>query len=182
MAEGFFNVALFPDEAEFRDTCVRLAQANLKDLADHYLIGKGALPHITLCQFHAPQSQLSTIWTMLSHLSPKTLAVLFHHLYILPGKKTDLGGFWVGLTVQAEPDLVDLQKAVYDSLGEQGIKRITAPANYFPHLTWANCPAGVPALSVMPPEDFWTRRYKFSLSIGQSDAAGVYHEKLFPSG
>lgn len=175
-----FNIALFPDDTGLQESCVLFAQSNLKDSADQYLLGDAARPHITLSQFEALESELPSIWSSLVSLNPKSLSVLFHHIYILPGKDDHLGCHWIGVAVALEPELIDLQKAVSQCMDEAQVKTSTASANYFPHLTWARCRGQAPTLTDMPPAEFWGR-HQFSLSIGRSDNFGVYYEKLYPA-
>jgi len=177
--QRYFNIALFPNSADCVNTCVELAQANLVEWADEYLLSKNAWPHITLCQFQAASQKLSDIWSSVRLLQSGLLSLRFHHIYIWPGMEEHLGRYWVGLAVVPEASLIRLQKAVYDHLLDLGIRSETAFTTYFPHLTWARCRGNKPTISTMPMQDFWERTYSFSLSLGRSDKNGVYHERLF---
>ena len=77
------------------------------------------------------------------------------------------------------PELIELQKLIYEKLLQLEINGATKPETYFPHLTWARCNGGIPiTISTLPPKDLWQKPHAFNLSIGASNINGVYSECL----
>jgi hypothetical protein len=54
-----YNLALIPTSKKDEIT---IFAKKLSYLADNYLIGEGSLPHVTLCQFNAEESDIRSIW------------------------------------------------------------------------------------------------------------------------
>lgn len=178
-SHAHFNLALIPEDNEFREQCIELAQSNCKQLADGYLLGEEALPHVTVCQFTAAPGDLPHIWTNFSDLKDELQSILFRHIYIQYGKEDMLGKLWMGLAVTYEPALTELQKRCFERLLKIGIQSGNTPERYFPHLTFARCDATkTPSVQKAPPISLWLTRYAFRLTIGESDELGRYHKRL----
>lgn len=178
-----FNVALFPEDETFAQTCVDLARENLLDQASEYLLGDGALPHITLCQFETKGElvELQTLWLAIQSLQSVPISLKLEHLYIRPGTEIHENNYWVGFAIEKTEALNALQNSVYKQLAHVGIEGKTLPQSYFPHLTWARCNyADPPILTSIPPKNFWKDDYLFAMSLGRSDQNGVYHERIYP--
>jgi 2'-5' RNA ligase len=176
----FFNIALLPTDENFVQSCIQMVQANLKDQAVGYLLGEHTYPHITVCQFAAEHDQLEKIWSSIEAIQPKPMKISFGHIYVLPGRGAHLGKIWVGLTVVKSTPLVGLQKSVYEALQQLGIQGSTKVSNYTPHLTWARLDGEKPVtIPKMPPQELWQSQHAFNLTIGLSDASGVYQECLY---
>lgn len=171
-----FNLALVPESDEFAELCLRLARANCTERADNYLLGDNALPHVTVCQFEAYETDLGSIWARVHNLHSSPIELGFRHIYVQYGKAELRGLCWVGLAVRPEPSILELQSNVFDRLLDLGVESRNTPANYFPHLTFARCNLNQPiTISEPPPEDVWLSRYSFRLTIGHSDEHGRYH-------
>lgn len=176
-----FNLALFPEDRDLIDTCICLAQENLCGVADQYLLGKDAWPHVTLCQLETETAKLAEIWHSVQPLLQEPIILQLKRLYVQFGADENTGKYWVGLIVSPEPALLVLQAAVYQKLLELGIESRTVPEKFFPHLTWARCTQAKPlVISQYPPSSLLDKRHAFKLSLGRSDEHGVYHERLYP--
>jgi len=57
-----YNLAYCPSNHLFSRHCVQYAREHFETLANGYLLGRNALPHVTLCQFEAAEDKLSDIW------------------------------------------------------------------------------------------------------------------------
>jgi len=181
-----FNIALFPQDKQLIDQCIKLAQSNFSVQAEEYLLGDNASPHITLCQFDTAPSRIEEVWSSVASLQSKPLAVKFDHIHIWPGRNDHIGKYWLGLAVNKEEPLMALQLAVYEKLMSLKVMDPSPDShyfrsNYFPHLTWARCNGSKPlGMPVLPSPEFWTRSYLFSLSLGESGTNGMYRKQLFP--
>ncbi len=160
--------------------CVNLAQTNFAHQADQYLLGKEALPHVTLCQFEAEPERLAEVWSTLKTLPITTLELKIHSLCIKPGNAQNKGTYWVGLSVSLTPEIARLQKSVFDTLTALEIAGTTLPQSFFPHITWVRCDyKNAPCLKTMPPPELFENTYRFSMTLGRSDQYGVYKERLY---
>ena len=175
-----FNIALFPQEGVLLSQCIDFAQANLKKQADGYLLGPSAYPHVTLCQFKTKPARIKEIWSAVEGLQLEPMLVGFTHVFLWKGKEKHLGKHWVGLAVQKDQALIELQRKVYETLDKLGAEPGNLPADYVPHLTFARCSSPVKDFSELPPA-FWHKPYPMGLSLGRSDENGVYSERLFSS-
>lgn len=178
-SSNYYNVALYPQDDAFKQECVKLARTNLSQRADSYLLGEGAYPHITLCQFQCQEERLSDIWKKVSKLLEKPIEISFRHIYISPDRK-DPALVWVGLAVKPTPQLIQLQKDVFDSLHQIDINSTTKTNDYFPHITWARCKSKPPfSLNELPPPAMYLQSYPFTMSLALSNEIGVYRKRLF---
>ena len=175
-----FNIALWPDDESLLQECIRLAQLNCSEIADQYLIGDHACPHVTLCQINAETDELENIWAAIQSVHPKQLSLSFNQFYIKPGQNELEGYYWVGVGVRRAAEIINLQKTIYDQLLSLNLESRNKPLGYTPHLTWARCKGDSPQpIKYFPSNEFWSKSYTFSLSLGRSDKHGVYHERLF---
>ncbi len=181
MAENqYFNLALVPESDQLRELFIELARTNFEQRADSYLLGDNALPHVTLCQFNASQTDLDRIWAASLDLSASPVNLAFRHFYVQYGKGELAGMVWAGFAVKHDPALFDLQKTIYTRLATLGFEGRNVPANYFPHLTFARCDGSSPVVISAPPEEnFWGAPCRFRITIGSSDEHGRYHETLY---
>ena len=180
-----FNIVLYPRESYLIRQITEMAEANCGGRGDEYLLGAGALPHVTLCQFQYPAVKIATVWEKLrfdlKSRFEKPVAVQFAHLFVRPGL-SDLhaGKIWVGLSVVPSAELIELQKSVHTSLLSIDILSPTLPLKYFPHLTFGRLPGDAKiVLDQMPETQFWQMSYEFELVLGRSNKYGVLSEKLY---
>ena len=176
-----YNIALLPLDAELSGYCVRFAQENFARQQDGYLLGNGAVPHVTLCQFHAEAALLPALWQKLQALNGrKRYALCFNAFYCSPGRDEHHGMSWAGFAVAPQEDLGALQTGVHDVLAAQNLTPLTGKGlSYFPHLTLARLDVlAIPALQSWPDTEFWEQPHGFGLSLGLSDENGVYQHCL----
>lgn len=177
-----FNLALYPLDEEINSLCAKFAQDNFASKASQYVLGNDALAHVTLCQFECDPDpeKLGAIWNKISALRTEPLELSFQHIYLKHGEGMHQGYFWVGLPVNGSEVLSTLQKEVYDALGAFGISGKTQPASYFPHLSLARIPSGESAaLKGAPPRKVFAQSHPFVLSLGRSEAVGMYRQCLY---
>ncbi len=176
-----YNIALLPTDAGLAEYCVAFAQQNFRAQQDGYLLGNNAVPHVTLCQFHAEEPALAALWPKLRVMNAGHLCSLqFSGVYFSPGRNEHSGMSWAGFAVAVQDELSALQGAVHDAVTGQGlIARTAKGVDYFPHLTLARLDVlAIPALQSWPDQDFWDQSYGFGLSLGLSDENGVYQQCL----
>jgi 2'-5' RNA ligase len=176
-----FNIALYPKDPALAETLTALAARNLSGQTDQYLLGKHALPHVSLGQFVGELVQAREVGSSLETLAPEPLGLQFSHIFIRPGLgKLHQGKNWVGLAVVPTKALIDLQLTVYGRLRQMGIECSTDPDKYFPHLTFGRLArACAITISAMPPADFWQVQHPFEISLGKSNQNGVFIERLY---
>lgn len=175
-----FNLALYPLDDELSTLCTKFAQDNFAGRASEYLLGNDALAHVTLCQFEAEPEIIADVWKTISPCCLEPIALNFQHVYLKVGEGMHEGYFWVGLPVSGTEELSALQKTVYDGLAALGINAKTLPASYSPHLTLARLPNSESvALRGAPPRVVFAQSHPFVLSLGRSEAVGIYRECLY---
>ena len=178
--QNCFNFALYPQAPELADYFIELAQKNLSGQTEKYLLGDGALPHVTLGHFSTALSQ-TKLWQALENQCSGVISIQFSHVYIRAGAGLlHAGKNWVGLSVVPAPDLLNLQALVFSNLQKLGIDSATQPESYMPHLTFGRLPAAQAiTIAHMPDQSFWQSRHLFCFSLGRANKLGVYAERLF---
>ena len=104
-----FNIALLPIDAAVRRAFVDLARSDFAAVADGYLLGAGALPHITLCQFDASSEQ-AAIEVFHSWEGKKDLDLQIEKFRLRKGSPPHLGKLWAEFVVEQRPALLEQQK------------------------------------------------------------------------
>lgn len=180
---AYFNIALCPVDSALVGELTALAQTNLGQRAENYLLGAQALPHITLCQFQTDSAEIETIWWAVKggDDKPTFVSIRFGHVFLRPGQSPPhLGKNWVGLSVVPSTDLLHLQKSVFAGLQSLKIDSPTAPDRYFPHLTWGRLDAACEiTINRMPDPEIFQDSYQFEMTLGQSDQFGVFSRRLY---
>jgi 2'-5' RNA ligase len=175
-----FNIALYPQSTKLAESLIELAAKNLSGQTDKYLLGKRALPHISLGHFACQAEAVKDVWSACEDLVPEPLSIQFSHIYIRAGVGLlHQGRNWVGLSVVPTILLSHLQKSVYGRLEKIGIDSPTKPDIYFPHLTFGRlAKACAVTITRMPDNDFWQGVYPFAMSLGRSDDDIYNYAKL----
>jgi 2'-5' RNA ligase len=176
----YYNIALYPCDGVFLKTCVDIAQTHLRQVADGYLLGAKADPHVTLCQFLGEPDELEKIWQLILPVRKDPVSVMFQHVYVLPGSGMHEGYNWVGLSALADSAIIILQGTVYELLFSIGIESSTKVETYFPHLTWARCRSSELLSVPIPKAELFNAPHRFELTIGMSDVNGAYQGRLYP--
>jgi len=122
-----YNIALIPiKESESVIKCAHF----LSNVADSYLLGKSSLPHVTLYQFQANESDIRSIWERAcSELSQTSIELTFKKFSCITFDQTI---FWASLLPDNEDALMKMHRTIADII-KQPVK-----ANYDPHMTLIN--------------------------------------------
>lgn len=164
-----YNIALIPSS----QSCSVIEYARfLAPIADKYLLGERSLPHVTLYQFYAEESQIELLWeTVRSKLDRHTIELAFHEFSCLT---FDESTFWASLLPDHGDALMQMHYVVAETIG-QPIKQ-----NYDPHMTLMNTKNAAYEERVA----ILKNRYKpirdtFVLALGKSDEIGQFTEVVF---
>ncbi|MGB4102229.1 MAG: hypothetical protein WBK91_10040 [Alphaproteobacteria bacterium] len=177
-----YKLALLPDNS-LETACGAYAQRHFKTQADGVLLDRESLPHVTLCRFAATPEQLPDLWQeAVRHFGRGKIALAFAELYFRKGRAAHDDHIWAGFGMLRDSNLVVLQASVYALLRLRGLMPLTPTGDaYIPHLTLARLRADAPLPHVSWPEgDLMRRLHDFRLSLGVTDANGVYQRRLFP--
>ena len=163
-----YNIALIPASQSVNTALYREAE-RFKDRADGYCLEKNvALPHATLCQFMAAEKEALHI---LSLYETRHCPVNIQDLYANEGQEHRAGTSWIGYAVKPAPELLALQKEIYDTLKAQDLEVLTrTPEAYFPHFTLALVSASPPVKRAIP--DTLNQTIECRIQLGLSDDNG----------
>ena len=159
-----FNVALIPTQANQQ---VIDCASHFSKIADNYLLGEHSLPHLTLYQFNASESDITSVIAKLAsspianpiHLSFETFSCI----------SFDQKVHWASLMPDKMDALTQLHQKVAAILG-QPIK-----PSYDPHMTLMNTRQGdYEVLVDAVKKNYEVIKDTFVLSIGESDEVGQY--------
>lgn len=164
-----YNIALIP--LTHSQAIIKLSH-HFAAIADSYLLGEKSLPHVTLCQFEADESELDTIWkSVFASMPNASLQLTFSEFSCV----TKLNLNWISLL----PDKIDILKKMHSEVA----LIIKAPLNksfkeYDPHMTLINSKdpsyqKAIEKISYDPLTD------KFVLALGRSNEIGQFTEVLF---
>jgi 2'-5' RNA ligase len=166
-----YNLALIPITQ--RDRITQLSQ-QLSTIANNYLLGKNSLPHVTLCQFLAEQSDLPLIWEEINDSVKSTsIPLVFKQVSCLMIHDF----FWVSLLPDSSDALLQMHYSVATI--------IKTPLNqsfehYDPHMTLINTKEKSYVRIVnqlLGPPIFIADT--FTLSLGKSDDIGQLTEVIY---
>ncbi len=119
-----YNIALVPTkEAQQFIQCANFVST----VADRYLLGKSSLPHVTLYQFEANETDIDSIWEKAcNELDQKSIELIFKKFSCIT---FDGNIFWASLL----PDNCDVLMQMHAVIA--GIVNKPVKSNYDPHLT-----------------------------------------------
>lgn len=102
-----YNIALIPSSES--DSVVKCAYF-LSDIADSYLLGKHSLPHVTLCQFQANESDIESIWEKArNELSQTSIELTFEKFSCITFDKST---FWASLLPDNGDELMKMHSVI----------------------------------------------------------------------
>lgn len=172
----YYNIALLPTDPAVNDRFVKQA-SSLRGYASGYLLGDGAEPHVTLCQFKTDNDEcLPAIWAFVKDFRfPKKLEI--ERFAVREGTQDHAGYDWVQWQVVCVFD--DLQQIIHKRLADDDayLVALTSPETYAPHLTLARVNEETVsehnplAMEIVPP-------FKVTLALGRSTANGEWVETL----
>ncbi|MDD3182408.1 MAG: hypothetical protein PHD48_06365 [Alphaproteobacteria bacterium] len=144
MSEFFprYNIALMPTDAILRQKITSVSQdLYLKDQYGYVLGDNGhgeiGLPHITLCQFRAPDDKAAISFFNALEIERNIIHPIMREFEIRHGTEEHVGAVWLAYKVALTEDLALLQKQIVARLDNERWVRYTDPANYAPHVTIA---------------------------------------------
>jgi 2'-5' RNA ligase len=178
-----FNLAYRPTDDAFVQQCISYAHEQFASFADGYLINAhDALPHITVCQFEAPEEKLPQLWERAKKLSASGEDFIFTGPAFRQSAGIHKNYIWAELAVRPDSKLVEEQILLTQMLAEKfGITPLTLTGDdYHPHLTYARLQQGVDVKAIKPPlKSDWEDAYDFYFTLGRSNANGAYLETLY---
>ncbi|MDR3477157.1 MAG: 2'-5' RNA ligase family protein [Gammaproteobacteria bacterium] len=166
-----YNIALIPTAKS--EAVVRFAKT-FSAFSDRYQLGLQSLPHVTLCQFAAEESELLSLWREVSRkIKPKTVRLHFNEI---SGTRSSRA-FWVSLLPDKAETLTKMHYAIADIIRHP---LNHSYENYFPHMSLINSQdekvmdaIKKAEMAYAPIED------DFILSLGRSDKVGQYIEVIY---
>jgi 2'-5' RNA ligase len=169
-----YILAFIPTNPELVKHCVATAQ-NFSSIAQGYMLGDQAQPHVTVCHFDAEHSMLAPFWAACSVNAPLILPLHFDGYYAKPVDENGML-YWLGFSILRDHTLITAQRRIIALCAERQITTHTLPNDgYFPHLTLARVQVGS-SMPVLPLQnkDHWAQDNSYELSIGLSSPEGRY--------
>ena len=161
-----YNLALIPVKAS--NAVINYAQF-LSNIADDYLLGEHSLPHVTLYQFQANESEIKSIWQKAKNeLAQTTIELTFETFSCTT---SDNVIYCTSLLPDKRGVLMKMHNTIADIVN-QPVK-----PNYDPHMTLINTKD--PAYKVLVrklSETYVPISDIFILALGKSDAIGQLTE------
>lgn len=171
-----YNIAFLPTDVELAANMVSLAQQYFNDLHNGYVLGDGALPHITLCQFRAPNDAMAI--SAYRNFSDKDIITAdIYKFHVREGKRINAGSFIAEYKVVAADNLIKLQQLCHDHLLSLGLEVLTPAADYSPHFTLARLAASterMPSLSDLQ----YTDQIELRPAVGLSTDPGAFIREI----
>lgn len=168
-----YNIALRPDDALTDSALVALAQDHYADVSESYILGAAALPHVTLCQFDAPDDEAARTFFRKSQI-PSVWEITLTHFNRRAGAGLHEGYFWAEFLVARTNALLTVQTRLVSDLMQSGYTSHTAPETYVPHVTLARIRTSKydhsPAVPVC--------NKTWHSALGHCDRYGVYQSDL----
>jgi 2'-5' RNA ligase len=131
-----FNIALLPEDASLQDRFADVARSSFAGSADGYILGVGALAHVTLSQFRAPTERIARA-AFASWENTRPLRLLVGEFRLRAGENEHAGTWWAYFRIERSPDLLRQQSDCASRLGALGLEVLTATDAYAPHITLA---------------------------------------------
>lgn len=164
-----YNLALVPmsKPSEFIDVAQKLLS-----ISGNYLLGKNSLPHVTLCQFDADDSEIAAIWTKVCDMwHGKSIDIeLAEFSYITFDNDT----YWISLLPKNSETLHKMHISAAEIL------KLPAKKTYDPHLTLLNTKNNHCQSEIENIEKYFVSiKDTFKLSLGRSDEVGQFTEIIY---
>lgn len=158
-----YNIALVPNT--INEQVVQLAQ-QFQSISDEYLLGHQALPHVTLCHFHADPKKLTQIWQRTKSLLQVEDMVLTFADYSCVTFDNII--YWISLMPDHRQELILMHRVVASIVTNSSLKP------YDPHMTLCNFknPLHKENISAILSRSFVTLADSFHLVLGKSGVAG----------
>ncbi len=162
-----FNIAYVPKQHS--EKFVNLANI-YKTKIHNYCLGKNSLPHVTISQFIADESQISEIWrTVCSSINDHNISLVFNKFSNISFDRTI---FWLSLLPESNEKLIETFDVVLN------IVKPTRNDKYDPHLTLFNYLSDKLDVSSSI-ESRINIEEEFELVLGESDEVGQLKDIIF---
>lgn len=164
-----YNIALVPASRAIE--FVKLSK-KLSHITDHYLLGDNSLPHVTLYQFEAKESDIDNVWSQVCKVREgKSIELLFSDFSCIT---FDNKIYWVSLLPNNCEVLHKFHVEIADAI------KLPVKQSFDSHLTLINTKNKDYEKEV----DILTKNYisivdTFILSIGKSDVIGQFTEVIY---
>ncbi|MFZ4761980.1 MAG: hypothetical protein ACOYK8_04125 [Alphaproteobacteria bacterium] len=171
-----FNIALLPVEEQLQSLITNLSIHYFSAIHDDYILGKEGLAHVTLCQFHAASAQ-EAMAAYQKFLPQPNINLSIEEFRIRPGTLVNSGKFIAEFKIEAQENLLFLQKNCCQHLEAHQLKALTPIASYSPHITMArlnHLTTEQPSLADLPQ----TQSILFRPALGLSTESGVFVREL----
>ncbi len=169
-----YNMVLVPQDEHFTAQAISQAQALFGPVAQGYLLGVAALPHVTLCQFYAPSPAMAcALFEAIQPLDDLPLSLTAFHFR--EGTKTHQGFYWAEYLTNRPPQLLEAQKKAVSIIEKEGCHSLTSSASYAPHLTLARVQDPRPTLTV---QGIFSEPFFCRYAVGVSTENGALMEVL----
>ncbi|WP_020586337.1 2'-5' RNA ligase family protein [Desulfobacter curvatus] len=133
-----FNIALIFNN-DVSEKIAKYSQLLCKDIHSDFVVGKNAIPHMTVAQFDIDPSMINEIWKPCMLKISKTPELYFSGITILPSSN---GGAWIEISVLKGQELLNLQRTIINIIEPfSSIKNDTYDM-YRPHITVAHTTKG----------------------------------------
>lgn len=144
----------------------------LSGIADTYLLGENSLPHVTIYQFQASESEIKSIWeNACEKINQASLQLSFREFSCITFDKKI---FWASLL----PDNIDVLMKMHAIIAD--VVKQPVKANYDPHLTLINTKDSTyENLVNQLSERYSPIKDTFILALGRSDEIGQFTEVIF---
>jgi len=167
-----YNIAFIPlnNSREF----IKLSH-RFTSIADKYLLGENSLPHVTISQFMADETEIQALWNKVcSKLTKYTVELEFNEFSCIT---FDNNIYWVSLLPAKVNELVEINKIIDETLKKE---TMNSSKKYDPHLTLVNTKNNF--YKKLADNISKTTKLigdRFMLSLGVSDEVGQFKKVLF---
>jgi len=169
-----FNLALLPVDGEkFQPLFSSIAQKYFSECADDYILGDGALAHITLCQFDA-HSELDARSYFKKWAWGDQLSLSLDSFNRRTGSGEHSGRYWVEFLIQKCDALIILQKQCAAQLAHHSVQNLTPVDGYSPHITLARIDKAFDGIVEVP----FKAPILFRLALGYSTGNGLFQREI----
>jgi len=167
-----YNIAYMSTDHALNELFVTISRKYFLNLHDEYILGPEGLPHVTLCQFHAPNNDCA-ITAFKTFTANSDLAITIQKFRLRAGSLANAGKFIADVMVDKSQGLIDKQKECYAHLLQTDIKPLTPSETYSPHITVARLPQLINTPLGIEEEIPTHKTSIFKLVVGASTESGV---------
>jgi len=168
-----YNFALTPINKNISDIFIEISNKYFINNFDEYILGKEALPHITLVKFVAnDDNEAINLYKNFKNKQQLMLKIIKHQYRLSDNKNK-----WAEFLIEKDTSLVNMQQSVYDYLNNLKYQAHPKSEIYNPHITLARVKKEqsiIPSLNDLP-KDY---KYKFRMDLGLSSETGRFIKRI----